>query len=58
MRNTHQSKKGGGTHCTSPLTGKPIDGRLVPNQALLQQIVEYCMKHGLPARTLTTPEPR
>ena len=27
-------------------------------QALLQQIVEYCMEHGLPARTLTTPEPR
>ena len=33
-------------HCTSPLTGEPIDGRLIPNQAIGRQIKAYCQQHA------------
>eukprot|EP01047_Picozoa_sp_COSAG01_P076080 COSAG01_NODE_13244_length_1613_cov_2.514531_1_plen_99_part_00 len=28
--------------CTSPLTGAPIEGPLVPNEAIRSQITSYC----------------
>ena len=46
LRNTHQVKASaarGGTSelsCSSPMTGEPMDGRLVPNEAIRRQIDE------------------
>lgn len=46
LRNTHQVKSGGtrgGTgelSCSSPMTGEPMDGRLVLNEAIRRQIKE------------------
>ena len=46
LRNTHQVKGGrarGGTSelsCSSPMTGEPMDGRLVLNEAIKRQIHE------------------
>ena len=47
--NTHQVVADQTAHCTSPLTGEPIDGRLIPNQAIGRQIKAYCQQHALPA---------
>lgn len=43
LRNTHQVRAGGGASelsCSSPMTGEPMDGRLVPNEAIKRQINE------------------